>query len=58
MGIAHDRYNIVMVQHFSSDYVRYEKPPLIDSSGTLSLKGKVEGRDHGDRQCVEHNNRL
>ena len=43
LGIAYDRYNIVMVQHFASDYVSYEKPPAIDDRGRLSLKGKVEG---------------
>ena len=32
-----------MVQHFASDYVRYEKTPSIDSSGALILKGKVNG---------------
>ena len=41
VGIAHDRYNTVMVQHFSSDYVTYHVRPFIDGSGILRLEATV-----------------
>ena len=40
-GVAHDEYNSVMVQQFSTHYVTYETRPAIDSSGELVLKGRV-----------------
>ena len=40
-GIAHDRFNTNMVQHFSSDYVSYLVRPNIDSQGVLRLEGQV-----------------
>ena len=43
VGIAHDRFNISMVQHFTSDYVRYDRKPGIDPDGTLRLSGAVSG---------------
>ena len=43
VGIAHDRFNQVMVQQFSSDYVTYTTRPSIDSEGVLRLKGSVTG---------------
>ena len=41
VGIAHDRHNIVMVQHFSSDYVRYSTRPTLDERGVLQLEATV-----------------
>ncbi len=41
VGIAHDLQNVVMVQHFSSDYVSYVTPPFVDSSGVLRLEAKT-----------------
>ena len=38
VGIAHDKYNTVMVQHFSTDYVTYQVKPFIDSTGILRLE--------------------
>ena len=43
VGIAHDRFNQVMVQQFSSDYVAYTTKPSIDPEGVLRLKGSVAG---------------
>ena len=43
VGIAHDRFNEVMFQHFSSDYVTYTTKPGIDSGGVLLLEGEVSG---------------
>lgn len=40
-GIAHDRFNQVMVQHFSSDYVNYATKPYIDPEGVLHFSGTV-----------------
>ena len=42
-GIAHDRFNTVMAQHFSSDYVQYQVRPNISPDGTLGLSGQVSG---------------
>ena len=41
VGIAHDRFNQVMVQQFGSDYISYQIRPNIDPNGILTLKGKV-----------------
>lgn len=41
IGIAANRYNENMVQHFSSGYVVYSSLPAIDSHGLLSLAGKT-----------------
>ena len=41
IGIAYDRYNSPMVQHFSSDYVTYQVRPFIDGSGILRLEATV-----------------
>ena len=40
VGIAWDRYNTVMVQHFEGDYVEYDRLPSISNS-VLSLSGKT-----------------
>ena len=42
IGIAHDRYNTKMIQHFSSDYVTYQVKPFIDSTGVLRLEATSE----------------
>ena len=41
VGIAHDRFNQVMVQQFGSDYISYQVRPNIHTNGILTLKGKV-----------------
>ena len=41
IGIAHDRYNTVMAQHFSTDYVRYSQRPTISNDGTLTFSATV-----------------
>ena len=43
IGIAHDRYNTVFVQHFASDYVHYDRRPAIDQHGLLTLSATVSG---------------
>ena len=43
VGIAHDRFNASMAQHFTSDYVQYERKPGIDPDGTLRMRGSVAG---------------
>ena len=43
VGIAHDRYNTVFVQHFASDYVRYDQRPAIDQQGLLTLSATASG---------------
>ena len=40
IGIAFDRYNVVMVQHFEGDYVEYDQVPTI-AEGVLTLSGKT-----------------
>ena len=41
VGIAWDRYNTAMYQHFEGDYVEYERMPAI-SSGVLSFSGAAK----------------
>lgn len=41
IGIAYDRYNTVMYQHFEGDYVEYDKMPSI-ANGILSLSGTTK----------------
>ena len=41
IGIARDRYNIAMYQHFEGDYVEYEEIPTI-VDGVLSFSGKTK----------------
>ena len=41
IGLAWDRYNFKMIQHFEGDYVEYENAPSIQS-GFLSMKGRVK----------------
>ena len=43
VGIAHDQFNVAMVQHFASDYVSYTTKPDIDPGGVLLLEGEVSG---------------
>ena len=43
VGIAHDQFNVILVQHFSSDYVNYTTKPGIDPGGVLLLEGEVSG---------------
>lgn len=40
LGIAWDRYNIRVVQHFEGDYVRFEQLPTIED-GVLSFTGTL-----------------
>ena len=40
IGIAWDRYNTAMFQHFEGDYVEYDRPPAI-SNGLLLLSGQT-----------------
>ena len=42
IGIAHDRYNTVMVQQFASDYVTYITKPNIDGTGILRLEATAK----------------
>ena len=53
MGIAHDRFNANLVQHFGSDYVKYDREPAIDSDGTLRLSGSVSGATLEIEQAVK-----
>lgn len=41
IGIAYDRYNSAMYQHFEGNYVAYDKIPSI-ANGTLSLSGTTK----------------
>ena len=42
-GIAHSRFNKVLVQQFSSDYVTYQTRPAIDERGILRVQAHVTG---------------
>ena len=55
VGIAHDRFNVNLVQHFGSDYVNYDRAPAIDSQGVLRFSGAVAGAflDGGDTAAVQ-----
>lgn len=44
IGIAYDRFNTVMAQHFATDYVTFTQLPGIDQSGLLRMKGVVDHR--------------
>lgn len=41
IGIAYDRYNTAMYQHFEGDYVEYDRMPAI-ANGILSLSGTTK----------------
>ena len=41
VGVAHDRFNPVMIQQFASDYVGYLTRPQIDEHGLLRMTGTV-----------------
>ena len=50
IGLAWDRYNIYMYQHFEGDYVEYDQLPAIDGA-RLSFSGKVKnGVSFEDRE--------
>ena len=40
LGIAYDRYNLVLIQHFEGDYVEYDDMPTI-SDGILAFSGNA-----------------
>lgn len=42
IGIAFDRYNIEIAQHFEGDHVEYEKLPSIGQDGILMLSGTTK----------------
>ena len=42
VGLAYNRHNMVLVQHFDSDYVDYSRRPSIDPHGMLEFKGTVK----------------
>ena len=49
IGLAWDRYNFRVVQHFAGDYVEYSDLPALDN-GILSLAGNTKnGISFGDR---------
>lgn len=41
VGLAHDVYNLALVQHFEGDYVEYDRLPAI-RNGSLSFSGIVK----------------
>ena len=41
IGLAWDRYNTAMYQHFEGGHVEYDRPPMI-SDGILSLSGQTK----------------
>ena len=45
IGLAWDRYNFQIYQHFEGDYVDYTQPPIIDK-GVLSMSGSVKNGVH------------
>ena len=51
VGLAWDRYNTTMYQHFEGEYVEYDRLPSI-ASGILTLSGKtgngISFRENGD----------
>ena len=55
VGIAHDRFNVNLVQHFGSDYVNYDRAPAIDAQGVLRFSGAVAGAflSSGDTGAVQ-----
>ena len=54
-GMAHDEYNIVLVQLFDTDYVQYTTRPWLNAEGKLKMAGKVHGAslDIGDTTLVQ-----
>ena len=51
-GIAHDIYNINVVQQFSSDYVTYQERPNIDEKGILRFRAATQGATLGIGKTV------
>ena len=45
IGIAWDRYNVKMFQHFEGDYVEYQQLPEIDG-GVLKMSGRTRNGAH------------
>ena len=41
IGVAWDRFNTAMIQHFEGDYITYERLPTI-TDGTLDMKGRTK----------------
>ena len=42
IGLAFDRYNIFIYQHFEGEHVEYDALPVIDDQGFLTLKGTTK----------------
>ena len=42
VGIAHDDYNVNMVQQFSSDYVTYQRVPELNEDGILRFQASAK----------------
>lgn len=42
IGFAWNRHYYAAYQHFEGDYVEYDRLPMIDANGTLSLSGRVK----------------
>ena len=56
VGIAYDRFNTVMAQHFATDYVTFTQFPEIDQRGIFSMKGVVDHRatlDIGETSYIQ-----
>ena len=55
VGIAHDPYNLTLIQQFSSDYVTYRERPGISPAGVLTMSGAVQDAtlDTGNQVVVE-----
>ena len=53
-GIAHDRYNINVVQQFSSNYITYQEKPSIDDDGTLRLQATTQNASLDNRRLRQH----
>ena len=42
IGLAWDKYNVKMYQHFEGDYIEFEDLPTISDDGILTFKGTVK----------------
>ena len=42
IGIARDRYNLFIYQHFEGDHIEYDVMPIISADGILTLSGKIK----------------
>ena len=52
MGLAHDPYNIRIVQHFEAEYVQYDEEPSVSPDGILRIRGEVSGASLPDNKTV------